>query len=165
MTATVAGLTRAEAEDFVHREAALLDEGRHEEWLELFAADGVFWVPANEADHDPDSHVSIIYDDRARLADRVARMALGRAVQQSPSRTMHLVGNVMVPEPGPDAPPGTAEVRVNLVLFESHGQRNSQHAARCRYLLRREDGRWRIVLRKLAFLDNDQYSPNLAFLF
>ncbi|MDT7556456.1 MAG: hypothetical protein QOI68_926, partial [Pseudonocardiales bacterium] len=86
-------MRRADAEDFVYAEAALLDGGRFGEWLELFAEDGVYWVPANEADNDPERHVSIIYDTRDGLADRIARYQLGRVVQEVPSRTLHLVGN------------------------------------------------------------------------
>lgn len=167
VAATTTGrVTQAEAQAFLNREAALLDDGRHEEWLALFAHDGVFWVPSNEADYNPAQRVSIVYEDRVKLADRVARLGLGRAVQENPSRTMHVISNVTVSDrPGSDAPPETVEILANLVLFEVHGARSSQHAARCRYLLRREDDHWRIVLRKLMFLDNDQYAPNLAFLF
>ncbi|MGK2882359.1 MAG: aromatic-ring-hydroxylating dioxygenase subunit beta [Mycobacterium sp.] len=159
-------ITHAEAQAFLNREAALLDDGRHEEWLALFAHDGVFWVPSNDADYNPAHRVSIVYEDRVKMADRVSRLSLGRAIQENPSRTMHVISNVTVLDsPGPDAPPDTVEILTNLVLFVVHGARSSHHAARCRYLLRREEDRWRIVLRKLMFLDNDQYAPNLAFLF
>ena len=32
-------------EAFVLREARLLDEQRYAEWLELFADDGIYWIP------------------------------------------------------------------------------------------------------------------------
>jgi 3-phenylpropionate/cinnamic acid dioxygenase small subunit len=156
-------MTRSEAEDFVHREASLLDQGRHDEWLELFAEDGHYWVPCNELDHDPDRHVSIIYDNREALGKRIMRYQRGRLVQEIPSRTLHLVGNVTV-EP-PDAGSDLVDVRAGLALFEVHGQRNVTYPAHCRYLLRNDDGGWRIVLKKVAFLANDQYFASLAFLF
>lgn len=107
VAATTTGrVTQAEAQAFLNREAALLDDGRHEEWLALFAHDGVFWVPSNEADYNPAQRVSIVYEDRVKLADRVARLGLGRAVQENPSRTMHVISNVTVSDrPGSDAPP------------------------------------------------------------
>ena len=37
---------RAELEAFVLAEARLLDERRFAAWLELFAEDGVYWVPS-----------------------------------------------------------------------------------------------------------------------
>jgi 3-phenylpropionate/cinnamic acid dioxygenase small subunit len=155
-------MRRADAEDFVYAEAALLDGARFGEWLELFAEDGVYWVPANEADNDPERHVSIIYDTRDGLADRIARYQLGRVVQEVPSRTLHLVGNVRVVE---DAEPDVVEVTAAMVLYEVHGSRTTVHPAQCRYLLTPGPEGWRIVLKKVAFLDNDQYFPNLAYLF
>lgn len=164
MTADLSpALTRAEAEDFVHREMALLDQGRHDEWLALFAEDGHYWVPANALDHDPDCHVSIMYDTKESLGKRIMRLQRGRLVQEIPSRTLHLVGNVTIepPEPGSDL----VDIRASLALFEVHAERNVTYPAHCRYLLRRQDGDWRIVLKKVAFLANDQYLANLAFLF
>ena len=37
----MAAITRTQAEDFLYLEAQLLDERRFEEWLELFAPDGM----------------------------------------------------------------------------------------------------------------------------
>ena len=53
---------------FVEDEAALLDDGRYDEWLALFASDGHYWVPllgARQAD--PHTHNSIAYEDRLLL--------------------------------------------------------------------------------------------------
>jgi 3-phenylpropionate/cinnamic acid dioxygenase small subunit len=156
-------LSRAEAEDFLHAEAALLDQGRHDEWLELFAQDGVYWVPSNHLDHDPDRHVSIIRDTKEALAKRIMRFQRGRLVQEIPSRTLHLVGNVAV-RPCESAP-DLVEVDSGLALFEVHAERSVTYPAHCRHLLRKEPEGWRIVLKKVAFLANDQYFASLAFLF
>jgi 3-phenylpropionate/cinnamic acid dioxygenase small subunit len=156
-------LSRSEAEDFVHSEVALLDQRRHDEWLDLFAEDGVYWVPSNVLDHDPGQHVSIIHDTKEALAKRIMRFQRGRLVQEVPSRTLHLVGNVTIEpsEPGSDL----VDVRAGLALFEVHAERNITYPAHCRYLLRHQDGHWRMVLKKVAFLANDQYFASLAFLF
>ena len=156
-------LSRAQAEDFVHAEVALLDQGRHDEWLALFAEDGLYWVPSNELDPDPDRHVSIVYDTAEALGKRIERYQRGRLVQEIPSRTLHVISNVAVDRasPGDDL----VEVRAALVLYEVHGTRSSTFPAHCRYLLRPTEQGWRIVLKKVAFLANDQYFPNLGFLF
>ena len=39
-------ISRAEAENLLYREAALLDEGSWDDWLALFTEDAVFWMPA-----------------------------------------------------------------------------------------------------------------------
>jgi benzoate/toluate 1,2-dioxygenase beta subunit len=164
-----ARLSRAEAQEFLHTEAALLDAGRHDQWLELFAQDGVFWVPCNELDNDPARCVSIIYDTREALELRVRRLQIGRTVQEITSRTLHLISNVTVEPPGED--PTLVAVRAGLALYEVHARRNACYPAQCRYLLRRDSAPdsagagWRIVLKKVAFLGNDQFLDNLAFLF
>jgi 3-phenylpropionate/cinnamic acid dioxygenase small subunit len=160
-----AAISRAQAEDFLHHEAELIDDGRHREWLALFAPDAIYWVPSNELDNDPNQHISIIYDTVAQLGDRITRYELGRVVQEIPSRTLHLLGNIRVVEPSPDVAPDLVEIRCGLALYEVPGQRNVTYPAHCRYLLRAEGSDWRIVLKKVAFLANDQYLQNLAFVF
>ena len=38
-------LLKHEVEDFLYREADLLDERRYEEWLDLFTEDAHYWMP------------------------------------------------------------------------------------------------------------------------
>ena len=49
---------RQAVEQFLYREARLMDESRYEEWEALWADDGVYWVPCNDDDTDP----NIAYD-------------------------------------------------------------------------------------------------------
>ena len=39
--------------DFVIREARLIDQHRFEEWLDLFAEDGFYWMPLEWGQTDP----------------------------------------------------------------------------------------------------------------
>src|SRR5258708_288736 len=60
---TTDNLSRSEAEDFLYREAALLDSWRLMEWAELFTDDGEYLVPStDEPDGDPASTLFLIYD-------------------------------------------------------------------------------------------------------
>src|SRR4051812_1093271 len=93
---------RLAVEAFLYREARLIDEGHFDEWLTLFTEDAHYWCPSNRDDVDPEREVSIIYDDRVRLSDRVWRLQSGKAfAQQPPSRTCRLISNVEVLD-GPD---------------------------------------------------------------
>ena len=84
-------------EQFLFREARLIDERRFTEWEQLWDDDGIYWVPANGDGTDPDRDVSLIYDNRSRLHSRVERYAGGKAFsQQPPPRTAHLVTNVVI---------------------------------------------------------------------
>lgn len=109
-------------EQVLYREAALLDERRFDEWLELFTDDATYWVPQGD-EEDPQREVSIIYDDRQRMHERVLRLGSGFAYSQDPpSSTCHLVGNVT-------AAPGEAdgELVVSSKLVVAEVRRNAQN--------------------------------------
>src|SRR5260370_2543208 len=75
---------RQELEAFVLREARLLDERRYAAWLELFAEDGVYWIPTRPDQRSQQDALSIIYEPRALLAVRVERLERGEMPGQAP---------------------------------------------------------------------------------
>jgi 3-phenylpropionate/cinnamic acid dioxygenase small subunit len=156
-------LSRAEAEDYLHIESALLDNGDHEKWLDLFADDARYWVPCNQLDHSASNHVSLIYDTKQSLAQRIMRLKRGRLVQEIPSRTLHQISNVRTDPCADNA--DMVDVKAGLVVFEQHLGVSSVYPAHCRYLLRHEDDGWRIVLKHVALLANDSFLPTMTFLF
>jgi len=95
----------------LEREARLLDQGRFEEWLGLFSAECLYWVPATPAGGDPRREVAVAFDDRRRLEDRIYRLRTGSAWSQTPaSRTVRMVTNVEVF--------GNRMVRANFLISE-----------------------------------------------
>lgn len=169
-------LGRAEAEEFLYREARLLDERRFEEWLGLWTGGGRYLVPGGPGD-DPGEEAAIVDDDRATLADRIARLRSPAAYAQSPpSRTVRVVSNVEVAAPG--AGP-SADVHSSLVIFESRLGQTRVVAARCLHRLVAEavpagaagpaspaagGGLWRIGLKRVRLVDWDRPQGNLTFL-
>ena len=89
-------LRRVAVEDFLYREAALLDAWRLDEWLELFTEDCRYVVPATDLpDGDPSVTLGLIDDDRIRLRGRVDRLNSAKAYREFPwSRTTRVVSNV-----------------------------------------------------------------------
>ena len=86
---------RDECRLLLEREARLLDERRFDDWLALYAEHCVVWVPAAEQAGDPRREVTVFFDDRRRLEDRIYRLGTGKAWSQVPaSRTVRLVSNV-----------------------------------------------------------------------
>lgn len=158
--------TWEEAHAFLHREAQLLDEGRLDEWLELFTEDGMYWVPIDEK-ADPEWESSVLYDDHQRRAERVHQLLHEpRYAQQPASRTIHFISNVQV-----DGGDGDPMVRCNVIVYELRpgdwrqaglGEQRSL-AARCEYRLRSEDG-WRIAAKKVVLLNRDMPLENLTFI-
>ncbi len=84
-------------EEFLFYEARLLDQGRLEEWGQLFTDDGIYWVPATVDQPDPIHHVSLMYDDKLLRAVRIRRFADKQAIPLQPlPRSVHLVSNIEI---------------------------------------------------------------------
>jgi p-cumate 2,3-dioxygenase beta subunit len=146
-------MTRQEVEDFLYREAALLDAWQLDEWLALLTDDAVYRVPSNDArDGDPASTLFLIADDIQRIRGRVARLKDPHAHAEHPhSRTRRLITNVRVAPGG-----GELEVFANFAVHRMRrGGRDSVYVGRYRYILRRIDGALRIALRE-AILDSQE---------
>lgn len=77
--------TRLEVEDFLYREAALLDEWMLDDWLELWADDGEYIIPATDepSGTEYDSLV-LLTDDMFRIRARVIRLNSRRAHREFP---------------------------------------------------------------------------------
>src|SRR3990167_9474748 len=75
---TAVSLDQHRCEQFLLHEARLLDEGKFDDWLALFSADGWYWVPSEPGQDNPHDTVSLIYDDRRLLETRVRRLASPR---------------------------------------------------------------------------------------
>src|SRR5580765_6408139 len=90
---------RSEIEQFLFREAWLLDHGRLDEWLALFTDDTTYWIPLQANQTDPLTTSSIVHDDRRLLEVRVRQFQHPRAHARVPApRTVHQIGNVQVLE-------------------------------------------------------------------
>jgi p-cumate 2,3-dioxygenase beta subunit len=96
--ATVTNLTRADVEDFLYQEAALLDEWRLEEWLDLFTQDCVYEIPPPDLpDADTARSFSLVHDERTLLEQRVIRLKKPTAHAEFPhSRTRRQITNVRI---------------------------------------------------------------------
>ena len=97
----IATVTRQEVEDFLFREAALLDEWRLDEWLQLFEPGATYEVPTTDRPNaDPHRSQYYVWDDYALLSARVKRLKSKHAHAENPhSRTRRLITNVRLGEP------------------------------------------------------------------
>jgi len=153
---------RATIERFLFREARLLDEGRFEEWLELFSPDAIYWLPAGNGDIDPTEHVSIIYDTRREMDARVARLRSGHAHAQDPaSRTNRAISNVEVEE---EESQGDIVAHCVMVLFALTRHHTVIHPARCRFLLSPDGESWKIKQKKVALLRSNEALEGIPYL-
>ena len=158
MTTRVA-IVRSEAEDFLYKEARLLDENRLQEWRDLMTDDVTYWAPLNDDDSDPRDHLSIIWDDMASLNGRIWRiLESGLNHSQDPPATMiRFVSNVEV-EPAERDDEVMLHSCLWLATFKSGAQRVDDvrpvyYAARQQHRLRQVAGRWLIAYKKVSLLE------------
>lgn len=150
-------------EQFVYREARLLDKQMFEPWLDLFLDDAVYWVPAGHDDIDPRTHVSVIHDDKAAMTKRVKRLRSGFAYAQEPASRIHrLVTNVIVDPPSEDGQ--TLEVSTMMLLVELSRHRQNIHSAHCEFSLVRSGNDWKIRRKKIGLLRNNEVLESTPFL-
>jgi benzoate/toluate 1,2-dioxygenase subunit beta len=152
---------RRQVENFLYREARLMDSHAYDDWLALWTGDALYWVPANEDDIDPERHVSIVYENRAGLEDRIARLKSGAAYAQDPkSRLCRVVSNVEVE----DGNNGEVMVYATFNLTALRRRRMDTFAGRLIYKLRREGDSFKIAYKKVLLINNDEVIHNLTFL-
>lgn len=153
-----------EVEQFIYREARLQDERRYDDWESLWTDDAIYWVPANGADIDPTRQMSILFDNRSRIATRIKQLHTGKRHSQTPpSDLRRLVSNVELVDPHPELPDDIA-VGANFLVVESRERGTTFWAGRSEYVLRRVDGELRMARKKVVLVDNDRPVHTLSFL-
>jgi len=150
----VAGIDRAPVEEFLIGEALLLDARRFRDWMDLFADDGSYWVPAVPGQKSPHDQASLFYDDRQLMKTRIERLEHPRIhVQTPPSRTAHLIGNVVIEEV--DAGNGEFLVGSTVIMVEYRDDAQRLFAGRQHHRLRRAGDTFRIVQKRVDLINCD----------
>jgi 3-phenylpropionate/cinnamic acid dioxygenase small subunit len=172
-----------DVEQFLYREARLLDERRFHEWLELFTDDARYWMAGRstryprsskaiagsdprgaEADGAGEDELAILDETKATLAGRIARLDTGMAwAEDPPSRTRHIITNIEV-EPGDTA----AELKAycNFLVYRTRAESEQDfYIGARRDILRSVDGGWRIAHRKLILDQNVLLPKNVSIFF
>jgi benzoate/toluate 1,2-dioxygenase beta subunit len=163
-------LSLSDAERFLYLEARLADEHDYDGWESLWTDDALYWVPANGEGGDPTREMSIIYDNRSRIATRIRQLKTGRRYAQTPpSRTRRLLSSI---ELRPDArrfgaeplPSSDAEVQANFLIVESRSAGLNFLAGRATYHLRAVKGDIKMSFKKVVLINNDRPLPTMSFL-
>jgi 3-phenylpropionate/cinnamic acid dioxygenase small subunit len=173
-----------EVEQFLYREARLLDERRFAEWLALLTDDIHYWMTARsnryprrskaiailnpdryvEDDLARDDGLALLDENKQTLAARVERLDTGMAwAEDPPSRTRHLISNIEV-APGPT--PLELEVFSNFIVYRTRGETEQDfYVGTRRDVLRRVDGEWKIADRKVILDQNVLLAKNVSIFF
>jgi 3-phenylpropionate/cinnamic acid dioxygenase small subunit len=150
----------AELARFVKREARLIDEKRFDEWYELFAEDGHYWVPAAPGQTDPLLHNSLAYEDKLLLKLRVERLKSDRAYSLHPAvRCLHVLQEPEVEKR--DEARGEYLLRTPFIYTETRGDESQRYAATAWHTLFVAGNALRIRLKRIDILNCDAALPSI----
>ena len=172
-TALARLLLREEIQDFLYREAELLDDRRYEEWLDLFAEDARYFMPMrrNVPRDEPEreftregADVNWFDEGKDTLTRRVRQILTGvHWAEEPPSRICHMVSNVQVMEENPD---GEVLVKSRFLVYRNRVETETDFLVGKREdVLRRSDGGWRIARRKIVLDQSVLLAKNLTVFF
>jgi p-cumate 2,3-dioxygenase beta subunit len=150
---------RLRVEEFLIEEAAILDEWRLDDWLELFTEDASYVVPTTDKpDGDPAVDLTLIDDDHLRLTWRVNRLKSRHAHREYPwSRTRRVISNVRVLAQRGDE----LDVTCTVVIFRFRHRQDDHFVASYKITLLDDGERLRIRSRR-AEVDQEALTPNGA---
>lgn len=152
-------LLRLEVEDFLYREASLLDEWNLKEWLTLFAPETRYEIaPTGDpeaSELDAAEALFLVADDRERLEQRVIRLQKPSAHAEYPhSRVRHIYSNIRVLSVDGEEIEATA----NFVTFRTKRSFTATYMGSQRYRLVRNGDSFLIRLKRNV-LDLDSLVP------
>jgi 3-phenylpropionate/cinnamic acid dioxygenase small subunit len=155
----VSGVVGDEIERVILEETQLLDRHAYKDWLSLYADSCTYWVPAGKPPFDPARNLSIIYDDRASMEQRVERLSGRFAYSQTPPwNTVRAVSNVLV-----DVDGDTATANCVYIVFGLRGHESRTYPGHCTYTFRNE-GRWLISTKTLLLLHADEPLEEIGYI-
>jgi benzoate/toluate 1,2-dioxygenase subunit beta len=165
MTAEPEDFNRHAVEQFLYREARLADEGDYDAWEALWTDDALYWVPIDGEGADPQQQMSIICDNRNRIATRLKQLRTGkRYAQAPPSNLRRMLSNIefLGSRSSVDGHIDL-EVGANFLAIESRPRGIRLWGGRTTYRLRRQGDELRLAYKKVVLVDNDQPLPTLGF--
>ena len=140
--------------EFVLHETRLIDAHRLDEWLDLFADDGIYWMPLEWGQTDPRLATSLMYEDKLLLRIRVERLKGNRTFSQKPKSRCHHVLQI----PQIDKRDEVANEYVTwtpMHYVESRGDEQTLYAAWATHHLTMIDGAIKIRLKRVDLVNCD----------
>ena len=173
-----------QVEQFLYREARLLDDRQLRQWLELLTDDIKYWMPIRsnrypvnskaisildgsryeEDDLSKEDELAIMDEDKDSLQRRVDRLDTGMAwAEDPPSRTRHFVSNVEVQQGDRE---GELKVYSNFIMYRTRAETEQDFYVGSREdVLRRVGDDFRIAYRKVTLDQNVLLAKNVSNFF
>lgn len=153
-------MNRDDLIDFVYDEAALLDDMRWNDWMQLFTEDGRYWMPLEWQQEDPILQPSLMYEDLLLLTVRIERLTGERTFSQKPkSRCHHLLQRPRILSMGEDD--GVYKLRTSFIYTETRGDLLERYSGWVGHHLVEIDGALKIKLKRIDLINFDSPFSNM----
>jgi 3-phenylpropionate/cinnamic acid dioxygenase small subunit len=141
-----------EVEQFLYRQAELLDGKHWQAWIDCFDAQGVYWMPVKPEQTEWEGSPSIFAEDKLLMEIRKGRVTHPNAWSQAPMwETNHLVSHVALES----VQGGEIRVRSRFHLMELRRDNVRHFGGRYQHLLvRGTDGALRIRLQRVDMFNS-----------
>jgi 3-phenylpropionate/cinnamic acid dioxygenase small subunit len=137
-------------EQFLFHQSELLDEKHWGAYIELFADEGVYWMPVTPEQTEWLDSPSIFAEDKRLMQIRMGRVTHPNAWSQAPQwGTSHLLGNVVIESVSETE----IAVRSRFQMMELRRDATRQFAGTYRHTLRRSGDDFKIVLQRVDLLN------------
>jgi benzoate/toluate 1,2-dioxygenase beta subunit len=135
-----------DAEQFLYRQSELLDSKKWQDWIDLFANDGIYWMPPDASYKTWDGQPAIFAEDKNLMTVRMNRVLHPDAWSQRPLwGTNHVVSNVVVEKETKDA----VVVRSRFHMMELRRDDLRHFAGSYRHELKKTKDGYRIKLQRV----------------
>lgn len=176
---------RDEIENFLYKEADLLDERKFSEWLDLLSEDIRYWMPLTNnvrygqhwkgemtegvLEYTRESKDLAWFDEgKTTLTQRVRQIETGIHWAEEPlSRVSHLISNVEIVEVAPDLfEPLEVIVRCRFFTYRNRLEDEVDiFVGKRKDTLRKSEGLWKICRREILLDQNVLLAKNLTLFF
>jgi 3-phenylpropionate/cinnamic acid dioxygenase small subunit len=146
--------------EFVQWEARLIDEKRFDEWYDLFADDGRYWMPLTRGQPAGPEHTSLFDEDKLLLKIRIERLRNPNSYSQAqPSWCQHILQMPSIESR--DAESGGAVLRTPFMYLEYQQDQQDLYAGVAWHHLKRAGEKILIALKKIELLNCEAALPSL----
>jgi 3-phenylpropionate/cinnamic acid dioxygenase small subunit len=143
----VSARAQHDAEQLLYRQAALLDDKRWQDWIDLFTPDGIYWMPPDASYKTWDGQPAIFAEDKNLMTVRMRRVLHPDAWSQRPLwGTNHVVSNVIVDKAAKN---GDLTVRSRFHMMELRRDDVRHFAGQYTHQLKKTKSGYRIKLQRV----------------
>ncbi len=139
-----------QVEQFLFYQAELLDTKNWQAYIDLFADEGVYWMPARREQTEWADSPSIFAEDRQLMTVRMGRITHPNAWSQAPLwETNHVLGNVVIE----DLTESGVRVRSRFQVLELRRDLSRSFAGVYRHTLLRRGEDFKIELQRVDLMN------------